>query len=138
MNSRLVFAVVLTAVVLSLSGVNSTMAASVKKAPMLSVLSPNGSEQLIAGRVYRISWASSGVKTVDVYLMGFDQSGKAYNTTLAKRAYAGFGGYNWKVSNAFAVLNQSNFKQGYRIMLKDSNSDLKDTSFRTFSVIAPK
>lgn len=143
--------------VLVLSGVNILRADTLKS---ITVISPNGGESLQAGEIYTITWTSSGVEKINLYL-----NGSCYGTTaekvcvqsqcvgplplpkcmvdcnnvlIASNIDASLGKYSWKVP-----ISQTLFTDA-KIYIQEVVSDvatqtcLSDSSDKSFGLIQGK
>lgn len=87
--------------------------------PSITVLSPNGGERWHTGDVYRITWRSSGVSTVNIYLYDSSISGSGstnYITPNNRAVSATQGYYDWTIP--FNITGSAN----YRIRIDDADA----------------
>jgi hypothetical protein len=84
----------------SIPSVESKSTFTILPQPAVTVLTPNGGEQLTAGTVYGITWTSQAIGKVKIELT---QNNGADWTTIADSVISG-GTYNWTVPNVTSSL----------------------------------
>ena len=100
--------------------------------PSITVTSPNGGEEWVAGRTYEIQWESSGVEKVDVWAQR--KNGDVWGLKLASDVSASLGSYQWTISeNRIA-------SERYEVKINDALTpygevDVQDKSDNYFSIV---
>jgi hypothetical protein len=97
---------------------------SIKPAPSLTLISPNGGEVWQVKRSYNITWRSTGIDKVKIELY----KGTELETVISAGTPAGSGKYTWTIP--------ANQPQGanYKIKISGVEIDLSDTGDRVFSI----
>jgi len=100
---------------------------TIKPAPSITLLSPNGGEVWQVKQGYNITWRSTGIDNVRIELY----KGTILETVISTGTPAGTGKYTWTIP-----ANQS---QGanYKIKISGVDADISDTSDRVFSITGP-
>jgi hypothetical protein len=117
---------------------NSMFAIKSVSTPSITVLSPNGGESWKVGETHRISWQSTGVQNVTMYLYDNRISGSGaivnYPVPNNQHISASQGYYDWTIpSNVL----QANDGKNFTIIIQDANNyQLSDQSNAPFSIVA--
>lgn len=115
---------------------------SVSTTPSITVLSPNGGEQWHPGETRRISWSSTGVSTVKIYVYDSNISGSGstlYVTPNTVSTSITGGYFDWTIGSFGSVGGAPGTGgSNYRIRVDDATtSGLSDSSDFPFSIISP-
>ncbi|MBI2420424.1 MAG: hypothetical protein HYV28_21390, partial [Ignavibacteriales bacterium] len=96
---------------------------SITQARSITILYPNGGENLISGSLYQITWSSTGVNNVDIEY----RVGTQGDWTLIVANTPSDGSYGWSPSGSSV---------GYKIRIRDAlNGNTVDESDGTFTVL---
>ncbi|MEA3344498.1 MAG: Ser-Thr-rich GPI-anchored membrane family protein, partial [Patescibacteria group bacterium] len=100
----------------------------------ISVLSPNGGEQLIIGKTYDIAWDYSGINEIGIYLLDFYGIGE--EILINRFVPASSNVYSWIVTNNIVASNE------YKIELRgyygsNPNEYISDKSNGYFTISEP-
>jgi hypothetical protein len=107
----------------------TVQAVTVVAGPSLSVTSPNGAEEICAGKSTIVRWTSSGVSLVKIELSS--DGGSTYPTLLADNINASAGTWTWALNSAMATGTT------YKIRVTDvNNANVKDQSNNDFTIYA--
>lgn len=95
MMKRFLFLTVLT---LFVSFSLAFAAGSQPTQPSITVLSPNGGENLVTGQTYNITWQSFGLSQVNINLWSWESVSNGYRVSvIAKNLNASQGSYSWVI-----------------------------------------
>ncbi len=95
----------------------------VAKLPGIQIGAPNGGEVWCAGGTHLITWATSGIPSVDIYISS--DSGRSYNLLAAG---VNGGSYLWPVPQTQAPGTK------YRIRIQENGSNFRDLGDTTFTI----
>jgi cysteine-rich repeat protein len=110
------------------------------RAPFIKVTSPNGGEQWLPGSTHQITWNSSGVDRVNIYLYknygGFPQymTLLTVNGNTSVPAPASSGSFSWTIPAGITLGND--YKIGVLDSASTGNVMLYDLSDSSFSIVA--
>jgi len=123
--------------------------------PYIKVLSPNGGEKWVVGNTYNITWESSGIDKVNIYLEEIELPGGIWQTTeclqescdpnvsfcppcdklIASNISASLGKYSWTIPANQQVLTKA--KIAIYSVSAGKISDKSDNYFSIVSAITP-
>ena len=102
----------------------------------ITVLSPNGSEKWVAGQNYDITWSSSAVDKIDIFLAD-DRAGRSYQQ-IALEISASSGKYSWTIPSdiGLSATHSPCFKVWiHEIAGKAGTEGITDESDNYFSIV---
>ncbi len=106
--------------------------------PSITVISPNGGEAWYLGRTHRVSWNSSNVNSVKIYIYDsniFGSGSTNYITPNNVSVSAALGYYDWTIG--YGQLPISSGGNNWRIRVQDANdANIQDSSDAPFSISA--
>ena len=97
----------------------------------ITVISPNGDEQLEEGKTYNnITWTSTGIDKVNIYLQTFATAGQSSMliATIATNISASLNQYSWQVPFGTAGTNR-------QIVIIEAGGNLSDGSNNPFTIV---
>ncbi len=105
--------------------------------PLITVTSPNGGETWKVGETHRISWISTGIQNVTMYLYDNRISGSGaivnYPVPNNQPMSASQGYYDWTI---LPNVLQANDGKNFQIIIQDANNyQLSDKSNAAFSIV---
>ncbi|OGZ78997.1 MAG: hypothetical protein A2528_01130 [Candidatus Staskawiczbacteria bacterium RIFOXYD2_FULL_37_9] len=108
--------------------------------PSITITSPNGGETWKVGETKRITWASTGVGLIKIYLYNDSLIGSGSTHLITStNVFASQGYYDWTVVNPYS--QTSNVDQSkYKIRVDDVDADnvtIRDYSNNYFTIAAP-
>src|SRR3989344_1259689 len=105
--------------------------------PSITVLSPNGGEQLQIGSTYRIRWSSAGMYNVKIYIVNDTNTGSGstnYVIPYNNGWSASTGFYDWTITSQQLPVGTSNERYKIRID-SNENSSVFDSSDGYFTIV---
>ncbi|OHA63176.1 MAG: hypothetical protein A2842_00085 [Candidatus Wildermuthbacteria bacterium RIFCSPHIGHO2_01_FULL_48_25] len=105
--------------------------------PSITVLSPNGGEQLQIGSTYRIRWSSAGMYNVKIYIVNDTNTGSGstnYVIPYNNGWSASTGFYDWTITSQQLPVGTSNERYKIRID-SNENSSIFDSSDGYFTIV---
>ncbi len=105
--------------------------------PSITVLSPNGGEQLTQGQTYNITWQENGLSTVNISLI--NTSNPQFNYTIANNLTASSDSYSWTIPSEIGPVIPGS---SYKIWITGSTGVagqeiVSDNSQSTFTITSP-
>jgi len=100
-------------------------------APSITVLSPNGGESYIPGKTYDITWKSTDVNNVSIWLARKGASDVAELITGSSFIPSSLGKYSWTIPT---TNNDINSGGQFKVVVSDKNSIPSDSSDNYFTI----